>query len=77
MGGKFLLNATALIMAVATLGTALIEGVLQGSRRARPLVVTFRENPAFLTAPETFPGSLLTFEQKLDRMESLGIRPLW
>ena len=51
----------------------LIEGVLQGSRHARPLVVTFRENPAFLTAPETFPGSILTFEQKLDRMEGLGI----
>jgi riboflavin kinase/FMN adenylyltransferase len=51
----------------------LIEGILQGSRTGTPLVLTFRENPAFVSAPESFPGFILTHEQKLARMASLGI----
>ncbi len=37
------------------------------------LVVTFMENPAFTLYSDGFPGSILTFGQKLSRLETLGV----
>jgi riboflavin kinase/FMN adenylyltransferase len=37
------------------------------------VVVTFRENPALVLSGRDFPGSLLSFRQKLSRLESLGV----
>jgi riboflavin kinase / FMN adenylyltransferase len=52
----------------------LIEGILQGPRSALPLVITFRGNPALVSAPESFPGLILTHGQKLFRMAGLGVQ---
>jgi riboflavin kinase/FMN adenylyltransferase len=51
----------------------LMKCVVEGSPDVLPLVVTFRESPASLLAPESFPGLILTLRQKLSRLESLGI----
>ncbi len=46
----------------------------QRERPAVPLVVTFRQNPASILAPAKFPGVIMTWRQKLARLESLGIQ---
>jgi riboflavin kinase/FMN adenylyltransferase len=51
----------------------LMERIFQGSRFGTPLIITFRESPSVISAPQTFPGFILTHEQKLARMESLGV----
>jgi riboflavin kinase/FMN adenylyltransferase len=51
----------------------LMESVVRGERRAVPLVVTFRQSPAAVLAPAAFPGMIMTWRQKLARLESLGI----
>ena len=43
-------------------------------RPAVPLVVTFRQSPAAVLAPLTFPGLIMTWRQKLARLESLSIQ---
>jgi riboflavin kinase / FMN adenylyltransferase len=52
----------------------LMEGVVRGSGEGIPLVITFRQSPAVVLAPGSFPGFILSYEQKLARLESLGIR---
>jgi riboflavin kinase/FMN adenylyltransferase len=52
----------------------LVAGIVEGPSDAAPLVVTFRQVPAAFFSPETFPGLILTFEQKLARLEELGIQ---
>jgi riboflavin kinase/FMN adenylyltransferase len=51
----------------------LMEGVVHGSEGGIPLVITFRQSPAIVLAPGSFPGFILTYGQKLARLESLGI----
>jgi len=51
----------------------LMEGVVHGSGGGIPLVITFRQSPAIVLAPGTFPGLILTYRQKLARLGSLGI----
>jgi riboflavin kinase/FMN adenylyltransferase len=51
----------------------LLEGVLQGPHDALPMVVTFRKSPALLFAPETFPGFLMSFGQKIALLDRFGI----
>ena len=52
------------------------DGADQGCRELPcvPLVVTFRQSPAAVLAPETFPGFIMTWRQKLAQLESLGIQ---
>lgn len=52
----------------------LIESVVAGNGASVPLVVTFRQSPAAMLAPTTFPGLIMTWRQKLARLESLGIQ---
>ena len=51
----------------------LMESVVHGSGKGIPLVITFRQSPANVLAPGSFPGFILTYGQKLARLESLGI----
>jgi riboflavin kinase / FMN adenylyltransferase len=51
----------------------LVECILEGSRPGTPLVITFRESPASRAAPQAFPGFILTHQQKLARLASLGV----
>ena len=51
----------------------LMESVVHGSEGGIPLVMTFRQSPASVLAPGSFPGFILTYRQKLARLESLGI----
>ena len=39
-----------------------------------PLVFTFRRNPAEIMNPKTFAGNILTLDQKLERMQNLGVK---
>lgn len=60
----------------------LIESVAAGdgakefrtNRPAVSLVVTFRQSPSAVLAPELFPGLIMTWRQKLARLESLSIQ---
>ena len=51
----------------------LFDGILNGAGNGTSLVITFRDRLAVISPPETFAGFILTHEQKLARMESLGI----
>jgi riboflavin kinase/FMN adenylyltransferase len=54
----------------------LMEAIV-GDRRdqggAVPLVITFARSPAAALSPASFPGLILSFEQKLARLASLGV----
>ncbi len=52
----------------------LIEGVVEKDGASVPLVVTFRQSPAAVLAPGMFPGLIMTWRQKLARLESLRIQ---
>ncbi len=49
----------------------LLSEVTSGAESS--LVVTFSENPAIILARESFPGSILTFRQKLEKFELLSV----
>ena len=51
----------------------LMKSVMEGQPDVLPLVVTFRESPASLLAPQSFPGLILSLRQKLSCFEELGI----
>ena len=51
----------------------LMKRIMEGSRDVLPVVVTFRENPTLVLAPQSFPGLILSLRQKLSRLEELGI----
>jgi riboflavin kinase/FMN adenylyltransferase len=51
----------------------LMEGIVDGSAEALPLVITFRGSPSLRFAPGKFPGFILSYAQKLDRLASLGV----
>ncbi len=38
-----------------------------------PLVITFSRNPVVLHSPDAFPGAILTYRQKMERIGSLGV----
>jgi len=50
----------------------LLDGVIGGS--AVPLVITFKESPLLSFDPSRFPGFILSWRQRLERFESLGIQ---
>ncbi|HET6485919.1 MAG TPA: FAD synthetase family protein [Spirochaetia bacterium] len=52
----------------------LIRGILDDAAGRLPLVVTFEQNPQQLLAPGSFPGSITTYAQKLERLEALGVQ---
>jgi riboflavin kinase/FMN adenylyltransferase len=54
----------------------LMEEVIKGHADSLPVVVTFRQNPALIFAPESFAGFILTFRQRLEKLEALGIGTL-
>jgi riboflavin kinase/FMN adenylyltransferase len=51
----------------------LISQVTAGRPGAVPVVVTFSRSPVVVRAPAQFPGSILTYRQKLERIGSLGV----
>jgi riboflavin kinase/FMN adenylyltransferase len=59
----------------------LIEGIVKGDEPggkgpgtdALSLVITFRRSPALVLAPQSFPGFILSHEQKLSRLAELGV----
>jgi riboflavin kinase / FMN adenylyltransferase len=52
----------------------LMEGILEGGAGdALPLVITFRRSPAAVLSPPTFPGFILTLEQRMKRLAGLGV----
>jgi len=53
----------------------LMEGIVGDGRDQEvvPLVITFFRSPASYLSPATFPGLILTHEQKLARLASLGV----
>lgn len=70
------------IQSPVSLSIGVFDGVHLGHRRllsaitgssALPLIVSFRENPALVLARDSFPGPILTIEQKFERLEALGI----
>jgi riboflavin kinase/FMN adenylyltransferase len=52
----------------------LMKSVVEGEGAGLPLVVTFRQSPAAVLSPGSFPGLIMTWRQKLARLESLGIK---
>jgi riboflavin kinase/FMN adenylyltransferase len=51
----------------------LLNGIAVGRQNSIPVVFTFRQNPAQILTPESFTGLILTFRQKLERLEAFGI----
>ena len=53
----------------------LLEAIVQGEQgnNGLPLVIAFRRSPAASFSPATFPGLLLSHDQKLARLASLGV----
>jgi len=51
----------------------LISQITAGGTGALPLVVTFSRSPVVLRAPGEFPGAILTYRQKLERIDGLGV----
>ncbi len=52
----------------------LLAEVASATDGAVGVVVTFSRSPVLLRAPAEFPGAILTLRQKLERLETLGIR---
>lgn len=44
-----------------------------GAPDVSSLVITFRQNPKMVLYGETYPGDLMTWEEKLDELEALGV----
>ncbi len=51
----------------------LIAQITSGGAGTLPMVVTFSRSPVVIRAPEEFPGTILTFRQKVERIGSLGV----
>jgi riboflavin kinase/FMN adenylyltransferase len=51
----------------------LIQGVVENSCEAVAAVCTFEQNPASVLGSRSFPGSILSFPQKIDKLEGLGV----
>ncbi len=53
----------------------LMEGIVvgRGDAESLALVITFRRSPAQHLSPESFPGFILSYEQKLSRLAGLGV----
>ena len=51
----------------------LMEGIVDGPAEELSLVITFRDSPALRLMPGSFPGFILSYPQKLDRLASLGV----
>ncbi len=53
----------------------LMEEIVTGTAEsgALPLVITFRRSPALVLSPASFPGFILSHEQKISRMAGVGI----
>jgi riboflavin kinase/FMN adenylyltransferase len=52
----------------------LMAAISEKSEVAAPVVVTFRASPAMMLGSGSVPGLILTYAQKLSRLESMGIR---
>src|SRR5208337_2895890 len=52
----------------------LFSEVTGGGSGTLSLAMTFPKSPVGLRSPDTFPGSLLTCSQKLERIGSLGVQ---
>jgi riboflavin kinase/FMN adenylyltransferase len=51
----------------------LIRGVVDNGCGAIPAVCTFAQNPAKVLGSRPFPGSILSFAQKIEKLEALGV----
>jgi FAD synthase len=52
----------------------LLDAIINNPHGARPVVVTFRENPARILKGWNFPGDISTLNQKLARLDFFGIQ---
>ena len=52
----------------------LIYSVVNFSRKTDSLVITFRQNPALVLRKKNYGGDILSLEQKLLRLEALGVK---
>jgi riboflavin kinase/FMN adenylyltransferase len=51
----------------------LLEEITAGAGVCLPLVVTFSRSPVVVRSPDAFPGSILSFAQKMERISVLGV----
>jgi len=51
----------------------LLAEITGGPADLLALVITFSRSPTMLHSPDAFPGSILSFEQKMERIGSLGV----
>jgi riboflavin kinase / FMN adenylyltransferase len=52
----------------------LFSEIITGGPGTLSLVMTFSQSPAVLRSPGSFPGSILTYRQKIERIGSLGVQ---
>ena len=51
----------------------LIRGVVENGYEALSAVCTFQQNPASVLGSRPFPGNILSFPQKIEKLEGLGV----
>jgi riboflavin kinase/FMN adenylyltransferase len=51
----------------------LLSEITNGAAELLPLVITFSRSPLVVHSPGEFPGSILTYRQKMERIGSLGV----
>jgi riboflavin kinase/FMN adenylyltransferase len=51
----------------------LLEEITGGSADWTPLVITFSRSPVIVHSPESFPGSVLSYAQKMERIGACGV----
>ncbi len=51
----------------------LLSEITRRGPEVLPLVITFSRNPMAVHSPDAFPGALLTYQQKMERIGRLGV----
>lgn len=54
----------------------LLSEITGAGAGALSVVMTFLRSPAVVHSPDAFPGSILTFRQKIERISSLGVQAI-
>ena len=51
----------------------LLEEITRGAADSLPLVITFARSPVVVHSPDAFPGLILSYSQKMERIGSMGV----
>ena len=51
----------------------LLEEITRGAADSLPLVITFARSPVVVHSPDVFPGPILSYSQKIERIGSMGV----